>query len=114
MKTGYIHGHEAEKVAADYLKELGFKIRELNWKTRYCEIDIVAEKDKSMYFVEVKYRERAAWGGGFDYITDKKLQQMKFAAEVWVSSHKWTGRYQLAAVEMSGLPPRVTDLLVEL
>jgi Holliday junction resolvase-like predicted endonuclease len=93
-------GREAESKAAGYLKSLGFKIRELNWKTRVCEIDIVAEKDKSIYFVEVKYRRNAAQGIGLDYITDKKLKQMQFAAEMWVQNYGWTGDYQLAAISI--------------
>ncbi len=99
--SNYSAGHNAEVRAAEYLKTLGFKIRELNWKTRYCEIDIVAEKDKRIYFVEVKYRRSSAWGSGLEYITPKKLKQMKFAAEMWVSNTGWKGDYQLAAVSMS-------------
>lgn len=112
--SNYSAGHEAEKLAAKHIEEQGFKLRDLNWKTRYCEIDLVAEKDKRMYFIEVKYRERSAWGSGVDYITLKKLKQMSFAAEMWVSNHGWQGEYQLAAIEMSGLPPKVTNFLVDL
>lgn len=106
--SNYTAGHNAEKRAAEYLRSQGFKIRELNWKTRYCEIDIVAEKDKSIYFVEVKYRRNAAQGMGLDYITPKKLQQMSFAAEMWVSNHNWSGDYQLAAISIDA--DRITFL----
>jgi putative endonuclease len=112
--TNYGIGHFAEKVAADYLKRLGYKIRELNWSTKYCEIDIIAEKAKCIYFIEVKYRERASWGTGLEYITPKKLKQMAFAAELWVNNNDWSGDYQLAAVELSGQPPEVTEFLTEL
>ena len=99
--SNYRSGHNAEIRAADYLKTLGYKIRELNWKTRYCEIDIVAEKDGRIYFVEVKYRRSSAWGSGAEYITAAKLKQMAFAAEMWVSDHSWGKDYQLAAISMS-------------
>lgn len=100
--TNYSVGHDAETVAAKYLRKHGFKIRELNWKTRWCEIDVVAEKDKTIYFVEVKYRQSTRFGTGLDYITPKKVQQMSFAAEMWVSNHDWSGDYQLAALEVDG------------
>jgi Holliday junction resolvase-like predicted endonuclease len=100
--SNYTTGHEAEKRAAKHLESLGFKIRELNWKTRYCEIDIVAEKDAAIYFVEVKYRQNSAQGSGLDYITPRKLGQMRFAAEVWVQDHQWTGDYRLAVVSLDG------------
>lgn len=96
--TNYASGHGAEKQAADYLARFGFKIRELNWRTRWCEIDIVAEKDKTIYLVEVKSRDNLDHGSGTDYVTDKKLKQMAFAAEFWVSQNKWEGQYQLAII----------------
>jgi ribonuclease HII len=96
--SNHTAGHNAEKRAAKYLETQGFKIRELNWKTRYCEIDIVAEKDGSVYFVEVKYRRSSAQGIGLEYITQRKLKQMRFAAEMWVQGHDWVGDYRLAAI----------------
>ena len=99
--TNYQTGHDAEKAAAEYLKAQGYKIIELNWKTKYCEIDIVAQKDNRVYLVEVKSRKTLFQGTGMEYITRKKLNQMKFAAEMWVSHHNWSGDYQLAAVSIT-------------
>lgn len=112
--TNYQSGHDAEKLAADHLASLGFKTKELNWKTRYCEIDIVAEKSKTMYFVEVKARKTNTHGSGLEYITPKKLEQMSFAAELWVAEHNWPHDYQLAAIELSGIPPTITNFLTDL
>lgn len=101
MSTNYSTGHEAEQVAARYLESKGFVIEEINWKTPACEVDIIAVKDKVMYFVEVKYRKSSDQGSGFDYITPKKLQQMKFAAACWVQMNKYHGDYEIAAIELS-------------
>jgi Holliday junction resolvase-like predicted endonuclease len=98
LTTNYSSGHAAEQDAASYLLDNGFKIIEINWKTRYCEIDIIAEKNKEIYFVEVKSRKNSKQGYGLDYVTPKKLQQMSFAAEMWVNEHRWAGPYQLAAI----------------
>lgn len=100
--TNYDTGHVAEKRAAAFLKNRGFKIRQLNWKTRWCEIDIVAEKDSVIYFVEVKYRRNTKQGRGLDYITPGKLRQMSFAAEFWAANNAWTGEYQLAGLGIDG------------
>ena len=100
--TNYAAGHSAEVRAAEYLKQNGFIVIELNWKTKYCEIDVVAEKDKAVYFVEVKYRRNNNQGYGLDYVTPKKLNQMRFAAEMWVSNNNWSGEYQLAAIGIDG------------
>ncbi|HSX27628.1 MAG TPA: YraN family protein [Patescibacteria group bacterium] len=100
--TNYQTGHDAEKVVAEHLADRGFKIIELNWKTKWCEIDIVARKDRAIYFVEVKSRRGDSFGSGLDYITKPKLQKMKFAAELWVTNKNWDGDYQLVAAEVDG------------
>lgn len=98
--SNYQSGHDAEKVVADYLKKLGYKIVDINWRTKVCEIDIVADKDGCMYFVEVKSRASLSQGDGFSYITPKKLQSMHRAAEVWVSQQHYSGEYVLAAASI--------------
>lgn len=76
-------GDASENAAALYLEKRHFQILERNWKTKMCEIDIVAEKNGTLYFVEVKHRRNDRRGGGLAAITPKKLGQMKFAAKVY-------------------------------
>lgn len=95
-------GNFAEEEVARYLAARGYEIIERNWKVKRCEIDIVAKKDSTIHFVEVKYRSSTSQGGGFEYITKSKLRQMAFAAEMWVAQHKWSGGYCLSGAEVSG------------
>lgn len=105
-------GDEAESIAATYLDQQEHVILERNWKTKFCEIDIVSVKDKTFYFSEVKYRKSKDQGGGFAAITRKKQQQMKFAAEYYVASKKLIDvSMKLVAISMSGRPPEVEKLL---
>lgn len=95
-------GRKAEAAAAVYLEMRGYKIIEQNFRRPRCEIDIIASKDDVIFFVEVKYRRSNDQGGGFEAITASKLNQMRFAAEIWVQETKWQGPYQLSAIELSG------------
>ncbi len=95
-------GRDAENAVADYLKSQGFKILEQNWKTRWCEIDIIALMDGCVHFVEVKYRSHRSQGSGLDYITPAKLRQMTFAAEFWIANDHKYEEYVLSAAEVSG------------
>ncbi|MDQ3065183.1 MAG: YraN family protein [bacterium] len=95
-------GNIAEQAVAEYLAAKAYKIKDLNWKTTFAEIDIVAEKNKTIYFVEVKYRRTLTAGDGFDYITPKKLMHMQRAAEAWVSSNRWQYGYELMAAAVLG------------
>jgi len=90
-------GRAAEARVADFLLAQGYTIFARNWRTRYCEIDIVAGRERVIYFIEVKSRKSDKFGGGMDYITFKKLKQMAFAARIFVSCHNWSGPYRLAA-----------------
>jgi len=84
------------------LEEQGFEVIDRNWKTKVCEIDIVAQQSQIMYFIEVKYRSGAAQGGGFEYITGQKLRRMSFAAEIWKQNFNFSGDYRLMAAAVSG------------
>ena len=109
--TNYKSGHDAENHSARYLKSKGFKVLDQNWKTPRCEIDIVAGKGDTVYFVEVKYRKTGQQGSGLEYITPKKITQMQFAAECWISANKYTGEYELSAIEVSGSAYKITAFL---
>ncbi|HVI69643.1 MAG TPA: YraN family protein [Magnetospirillaceae bacterium] len=100
-------GRLAETAAAEFLVAKGCVVVAQNWRTRWCEIDIVATRAQAVYFVEVKYRASNTWGNGLDYITPQKLRQMHFAAEFWCAKHKFAGDYRLAAIALTGNPPRV-------
>ncbi|HVX48408.1 MAG TPA: YraN family protein [Candidatus Saccharimonadales bacterium] len=100
--TTFDVGRKAERAAATYLEMRGYRILERNWRRPRCEIDIIAEKDSTIYFVEVKYRRDDAQGGGLEAVTPTKLRQMRYAATSWLAETKWRGPSQLAAIELSG------------
>jgi uncharacterized protein (TIGR00252 family) len=100
MKTTTL-GQLAEVAVAEELRRRKFKIITQNWKTKVCEIDIVAQKAGIIYFVEVKYRSSNARGAGLEHITKRKLQQMQFAARIWNQHHDWNGDWRLLAASVS-------------
>ncbi|MDQ3093850.1 MAG: YraN family protein [bacterium] len=105
-------GNFGEDSVTNYLTVQGFKILNRNWKTRWCEIDIVAHKEKTVYFVEVKFRNSNNWGDGLEYITPKKQKQMRFAAEMWMQTNQWQGYAQLSAasVDSNGTIDFIKDI----
>lgn len=102
MKTTAI-GQGAETAVEEHLASSGYNILDRNWKTKICEIDIVAQKGDVTYFVEVKYRGGAGQGAGFEYIGPSKMKQISFAARVWCQNHDYEGDYRLLGAEVSGL-----------
>ena len=107
-------GDRGEQAAADWLVADGHEIIARNWRTRYCEIDIVSVKDDVLWFTEVKYRKNDDFGGGLGAITTKKQRQMRFAAELFMTqSPQYEGcDMRLLAVAVEGDPLVVKEVVV--
>jgi ribonuclease HII len=102
----------AEDIAARYLWQQGHNVIDRNWRTKFCEIDIVSQAGDTVYFTEVKYRKNDKVGEGIAAITARKQQQMKFAAEYYALKNKLKNHnLRLAAIDMTGNPPTVKTYL---
>lgn len=95
-------GQAAEQAAAEELTRLGFEIVDRNWKTKWCEVDIIARKNDVVWFVEVKYRATTKFGDGLEYIGYQKLNHLQRAANLWTSKHHYYGEITLGAVSVTG------------
>lgn len=105
-------GDAAELKVTGYLKRQGHTILERNWRTKFCEIDIVSSFNGTVYFTEVKHRKNDKQGGGIAAITPRKQRQMAFAAEFYKASHKLAqSDLLLGAASTTGVPPRVVEYL---
>ena len=81
-------GHAGEKLAASWLADKGFTIREVNWRYSHLEVDIIAVKGDTLHFIEVKTRSSTLFGNPEESITRKKMQNLKDAAERYQMIHK--------------------------
>ncbi len=80
-------GKLGEKMAAEHLRKKGYNILKQNYSYGKAEVDIVAEKDNKLVFVEVKTRQSA-------YLTDpefmvpvKKQKQVIKAADAYIKEY---------------------------
>lgn len=78
-------GLEGEQLAADYLAGKGYIILHKNYRFKRAEIDLIAERDNVLVFVEVKYRKSNAFGFPETFVTERKQELMYSAAENYVS-----------------------------
>lgn len=81
-------GNKGEMLAARYLMEQGFAIREYNWRSGHKEIDLVAQERDVLVFVEVKTRSSEAFGDARDAVTPRKQHRLVLAAEAYVKAKK--------------------------
>ena len=94
-------GNIAENRASDYLIERGFCIIERNFYSRFGEIDIIAKKENTLHFIEVK--------SGEDYelaiqnITPTKLSRIIKTANVYMKKNAYDGDFCLDAIVVTPL-----------
>jgi len=88
MARGYRKqlGDWGEQAACDYLEKQGCQILERNFRVRQGEADIIAAKDGTLLFVEVKTRASQAYGFGEDALTPKKLQALLQSVDAYLSA----------------------------
>ena len=74
-------GAQGENLAVDYLEKKGYRILERNFRFERGEIDIIAEQNSALVFVEVKARRSRAFGEPEDAVTISKRNQLQKVAE---------------------------------
>ncbi len=78
-------GRLGEELTAYYLQKSGYKILCRNYTVRGGEIDIIAEKDGIIAFVEVKLRSADAFDTGVSAVTRKKKRLIIRASQAYLS-----------------------------
>ncbi|MBE6728292.1 MAG: YraN family protein [Ruminococcaceae bacterium] len=69
-------GREGERRVEQYLKQKGYIIVKRNYRERFGEIDIIAENDTYLVFVEVKTRSDDALVSGMEAVDRKKQMRI--------------------------------------
>lgn len=82
MKAGET-GRFGETEACRYLMAHGYQILMQNYHSRYGEIDIVAEQDGGVVFVEVKTRRDADFADAAQAVGRSKQDKLRKTALFW-------------------------------
>lgn len=112
-------GRKGEEEAVKYLKQKGYQIIERNWVYEKYEIDIIAEGEGFIIFVEVKTRSSRQWGNPEDAISNGKIKRIVEAADFYLNSKDidtparfdvmaviWNGRaFEIEHIDDAFLPP---------
>lgn len=100
VQTGKI----GEAIALDYLKTKGYSIVEKNWRYSRWEVDIIASKNKTLHFFEIKTRRSKKFGMPEDKVGKKKMQNLIQAAEAYLYQYPQWQRIQfdILAIMLAG------------
>lgn len=103
-------GKKSETAASELLKGQGYKILEMNYKTKLGEIDIIAKDRETLVFVEVKSRRSMRYGDPKFSITPKKKKKISMTALLYL---KMTGqmnqkaRFDVVTILTPGPTPKI-------
>lgn len=93
-------GEKGEAIAAKYLKKSGYKILERNYRKKYGEIDIIAQKGENIAFVEVKTRKSDLYGTPSEFVTAKKQAKIKKAAYTYIQENDLDADFTFDIIEV--------------
>ncbi len=79
-------GRRGEDLAVGYLEGRGYKVLERNFRTRWGEIDIVAQRGKCTVFVEVRTTSGNAYGAPEESVTPQKKAHLIATAEEYLQA----------------------------
>ncbi|HSH46886.1 MAG TPA: YraN family protein [Longimicrobiales bacterium] len=87
MSSSHRLGRSAERLAVQLLQGRGWRILERNWRFGHKELDLVAERDDVVAFVEVKARTGTAFGHPIQAIDGRKRRDLAVAARAWIARY---------------------------
>ncbi|KKT84718.1 MAG: hypothetical protein UW82_C0012G0005 [candidate division WWE3 bacterium GW2011_GWC2_44_9] len=91
-------GRLGEAVAEKFLVGKGYQILEKNWVCRWGELDLIAEKDNMLTFVEVKCRNSQVNGHPSEAITRFKKHSLHRSIERYILTNNVTKPWKVDIV----------------
>jgi putative endonuclease len=100
MTPQQVIGKKGEELAQAYLQSQGYKIKETNWKFSHAEIDIIAEKEGVLIFVEVKTKTYTYYGEPEESVDAKKERLICDAAASYMvkNDYEWEFRFDIISI----------------
>jgi putative endonuclease len=102
-------GQRGEQVALEFLIGKGYSLVETNWRCPHGEIDLIARRDATLVFVEVRTRWADSTEWAFESITPAKQKRLSKLAYAYLSAHRlqriaWRVDLIAVAWRQNGLP----------
>ena len=84
-------GKIGEELADKYISQRGYEILVRNWRYSRFELDLVATKENTLHFIEVKTRRTTEFGLPEEAVDEIKISCLVAAGEEFLYQHpEWT------------------------
>lgn len=106
-------GRLAEEFAAEWLRGKGWSIRERNWRTRNGEVDIIAVRDGTAAFVEVKHAIKGSEHLALAKVDNLRKRRITASASEWLSVSGFRGDCRFDVILVTGCPGKFASEVFE-
>jgi putative endonuclease len=112
MALHNITGRLGEAAAVEFLRASGYTVRDINWRTDKAEVDIIAEKNNLLVFVEVKTRSSDLFGSPAEAVGLKKQRLLIAAAEAYLEEKGLDRevRFDILSITHDNPAPRIEHI----
>ncbi len=103
-------GETGERIAERWLVRHGWRILQRRFRSGHRDIDLIAEREGTIVFVEVKARSGNRFGDPVEAVGWRKQREMARSAAVWIDRHGRPGetyRFDVVGVLLQGERVRV-------
>ncbi len=104
-------GQRAEDLVVDLMVKRGFRILGRNWRRLGLEIDIIAQLNDRIYFVEVRYRKATGSISPLDSVTGLKQSHIRRGVQRYLKETQSSLAPALVVAGVSGSPMKLTNWL---
>ena len=87
MGRNNLAGAWGEAKAAEYLRKKRYTLVAAGYRSRFGEIDLIAQDRKYLVFVEVKLRKSGSFAKAFEYVDRRKQDRIRITASIYLSDH---------------------------
>lgn len=94
-------GKAGENQAVAFLRACGLHIKARNFRSGKREIDIIAQDEDCIVFIEVKIRKGETYGMPEEFVSSAQEQRILEAAEDWIHANQWTGKIRFDIIAIS-------------
>ena len=100
MKKPNLLGAWGEALAAEYLRRRGYTLLAANYRSRFGEIDLIAQKGGFTAFVEVKLRANGRFAEAREFVNRAKQERLRNTALLWLAENSGCGQPRFDVVEI--------------
>ena len=97
-----IIGQLGEYKAITTLQNVGFQILEQNYRYKKAEIDIIAQNDLFLLFVEVKTRKNNRFGNPEEFVSERKIELFQETAEYYMEQNSINLNLRFDIISVTG------------